>query len=279
MSGPLAWDGRSPIAEAPERVELALATSHTLLERDGGYWAALGSRVRDTHGRHGVLAGGPVSSHLATPDIGLLPVSATLDVLHAVLLPAVVQALRAIEAIPDLGWIAVVAGDGVRAELLSGLLLHAGTRRTIRVMPVAGEAAGLLADETIAASALKQEELRGLLRGPTAPVVAFETRGHPDDQLALLDALPAGSHLVLLESVGPEARAAVDFYQSVHRKNTAVYGIPLSDPLDARRCDRALQLLGKPPFDTWRPDVTRVPAQRGRVPGADRLLLLTWSEG
>lgn len=280
MTAPLAWDGRGPIVEAPERVGPALVATHTLLEREGAYWASLASRVRDAHGGHGALAGGPASSRIVTPDVEILPVPATMDVFHAALMPAVVQVLRAIDVIPDLGWVAVVAGGGVKAELLSCLVLRDGVRRTIRVTVGDDEVGQVPADETIGGAAVQQGELLGRLRLAPAPVVAFETRGDSVTQLALLDALPAGSHLVLLESACPGARASIDFYSSVHRKNATVHGIPRIHPHDVRRCDRAMQLLRTAMLDAWRPDVTRVSAQGGLVPpAAGRLLLVTWPEG
>ena len=202
MSVRLTWDGRGPIVEAPPCVGPALMTSHTLLEREGAHWATVGSRVRDAQGRHGVLVGGSASSQIAIQDGAILPVSATLDALHAGLMPAIAQALRALEVIPDLGWIAVVAGGGVKAELLSCLLVRGGVRRTVRVT-VGDESGQVPADETIDGAAVRQGELVTRLRSATVPVVAFETCGDPGAQLALLEALPAGSRLVLLESAGP----------------------------------------------------------------------------
>jgi threonine dehydrogenase-like Zn-dependent dehydrogenase len=279
VSAALAWPGHGPIQEVPESGGPSLLASHTLLEPARGSWIVVGHRVRDARGTYGALGGGAASSRVAPADLPLLPVPGPLEPLPAALLPAAVQVSRAIEAAPDLGWVAVVAGDGLRAEMLLDLLPRSGARRTVRVPTGEADAAGAPADETVPGGALHPEELASRLRSVPGPVVAFETGGDPAAQRALLAALPRDSHLVLLESGAPGAGISVDFYRDVHRKNAVLHGIARTDPGDAVRSDRAIRLLCARLSAGWRPRVTGITARAGITPGATGgLLLLAWPE-
>jgi hypothetical protein len=151
----------------------------------------------------------------------------------------------------------------------------------VRVATGEGAPGTVLADEAVTGDgAERAEKLGALLRGASAPVVAFEVRGDTATQLALLGALPPRSHLILLESTLAGTRTDVDFYRLVHKKNATVHGVPWSDPCDASRCERGLRLLRGPITAGWRPNPTAVQARAGLDPAVDEgnLLLLVWPE-
>jgi threonine dehydrogenase-like Zn-dependent dehydrogenase len=199
------------------------------------------------------------------------------DPVAALLLPLTAEIVGALHhADLDPGWNAVVAGDGVRAELLLQLAPVTGARQVLAVRDA--DARASTEPCLRGAPAHVRQELAERLAALGGRVLAFDTTGDPAWQQTLLAALPAESTLLLLgRAATPGAGARVNIYRDVHRKNVRIESAPVLP--DRRAVTGAERLLARRRIDTRRLDVPVQAVGPGQTPHAGgRWAILRWSD-
>jgi acetyl-CoA acetyltransferase len=141
------------------------------------------------------------------------------------------------------GWVGVVAGADLRAELLLAMSGNAGARHLIAVRDANAPEPRVAPDLLLRGRVSDyQAQLVEALESIGAPVVAFSTASDSQVVHALLSALPASSRLVLLAG-DSNGSTQVNFYSDVHRKNVMVAGVDANSfgHQDVIRAQRLLQ--------------------------------------
>lgn len=178
--------------------------------------------------------------------------------LSSLLLPFVIEGLLASQAAdPDFGWDCLILGSGIRASVLSMLAPLAGARRVSSTVHPRGYFERHPPDP----------------EWPGTHVVMVATGDNRLVESALSSA-PERSVLVLLGGQSDRHTVGVNFYETVHRKNTTLVGANLkaTQPL-AQRARKLLRMRLEKPIE---PKTVRL-EQGSRFTKGDGLLLLDWT--
>jgi len=259
MSHALEWDGRGPIQSVdsvrrPDDSEVLVAVGHVLCESASVAKALSAVGIVEQAGSlSGLSVGDPVvcatdqiASHLTLAAQQCLPISGVATS-EALLMPPVAGVLKLMENIKaDLGWTAIISGDGLIADLTAQVAGVSGARQVLRVHKEEVEAVDSTGNDVEESPDL----LASKLAEASGPIVGIDTTAHPTEIQGLLSTLPVRSTCALHGGAGGGV-SAINFYLDVHRKNIRILGNSASLTIQHLQRARAFVESGRLQRHDW----------------------------